>query len=122
MSMSENMATQAANVNQPDKYDLIDDISADLGGADRLSEGQRQLIRRAAMLSAESERMEAASVRGEAFDIDSYGALCDRLGRLFQRIGLRRVPRDATTLRAYIGTPAKSPPEIDEPAYAWDGG
>jgi hypothetical protein len=31
---------------------------------------------------------------GEAeFDMNMYGTLCDRLGRLFQRIGLRRVPR-----------------------------
>lgn len=47
----------------------------DLGGAAHLSEGQRQLVRRAAMLSAESERLEAmAAARGEAeFDIDLYG-------------------------------------------------
>jgi len=36
-------------------------ISADLGGVAMLSEGQRQLIRRAAMLSAECERQEAMS-------------------------------------------------------------
>lgn len=106
--------------------DLIDDISGDLGGAGLLSEGQRQLVRRAAMLSAESERMEAASVRGEAFDIDAYGVLCDRLGRLFQRIGLRRVPRDAMTLDAYVRL-ATPPVEIDRDAAAsdrgdWDGG
>ena len=34
--------------------DLVGDISADLGGASLLSEGQRQLIRRAAMLSADA--------------------------------------------------------------------
>jgi len=74
--------------------DLVEDIAADLGGKDRLSEGQRQLIRRAAMLSAESERMEALAARGEAeFDIDLYGMICDRLGRLFGRLGLERVAR-----------------------------
>jgi hypothetical protein len=74
--------------------DLIDDISSDLGGADRLSEGQRQLVRRAAMLSAECERQEAMSVRGDAeFDCEAYGIMCDRLGRLFGRIGLARVAR-----------------------------
>jgi hypothetical protein len=98
--------------------DLIDDISGDLGGADRLSEGQRQLIRRAAMLSAESERLEAMSIRGEAFDLDAYGVLCDRLGRLLQRIGLHRVPRDVTTLQDYI-KPARPPVEIE--ANDWDG-
>jgi hypothetical protein len=74
--------------------DLVEDIAADLGGKDLLSEGQRQLIRRAAMLSAESERMEALAARGEAeFDIDLYGMICDRLGRLFGRLGLERVAR-----------------------------
>jgi hypothetical protein len=77
--------------------DLYEDISADLGGLDRLSEGQRQLIRRAAMLSAECERLEAMSARGEAeFDIDLYGMLCDRLGRLFGRLGLERKSKDVT--------------------------
>jgi hypothetical protein len=74
--------------------DLVEDIAADLGGKDHLSEAQRQLIRRAAMLSAESERMEALAARGEAeFDIDLYGMICDRLGRLFGRLGLERVAR-----------------------------
>jgi hypothetical protein len=74
--------------------DLYEDISADLGGVAMLSEGQRQLIRRAAMLSAESERMEALAARGEAeFDIDLYGMICDRLGRLFGRLGLERVAK-----------------------------
>jgi hypothetical protein len=56
--------------------DLFEDICGDLGGAAHLSEGQRQLVRRAAMLSAESERLEAMAARGEAaFDIDLYGML-----------------------------------------------
>jgi hypothetical protein len=84
--------------------DLVEDIAADLGGQDHLSEGQRQLIRRAAMLSAESERMEALAARGEAeFDIDLYGMICDRLGRLFGRLGLERKSKDVTPdLRSYL--------------------
>ena len=84
--------------------DLYEDIAVDLGGLDQLSEGQKQLIRRAAMLSAESERMEAQAARGEAeFNIDLYGMICDRLGRLFGRLGLERRPRDMTPdLRTYL--------------------
>ena len=93
--------------------DLVEDIAADLGGKDRLSEGQRQLIRRAAMLSAESERMEALAARGEAeFDIDLYGMICDRLGRLFGRLGLERIARPVNdgsdALALYF---AKPPPK-----------
>jgi hypothetical protein len=92
--------------------DLIEDISADLGGAAHLSEGQRQLVRRAAMLSAESERMEALAARGEAeFDIDLYGMLCDRLGRLFGRLGLERKSRDVTPdLQSYLAAKDKASP------------
>jgi hypothetical protein len=84
--------------------DLVEDIAADLGGKDHLSEGQRQLIRRAAMLSAECERQEALSARGEAeFNCELYGTMCDRLGRLFGRLGLERRSRDITPdLKSYL--------------------
>jgi hypothetical protein len=98
--------------------DLFEDIAADLGGKDHLSEGQRQLIRRAAMISAECERMEAMAARNDRrpdgaiawksespffFDLEIYGALCDRLGRLFGRLGLERRVRDVTpSLSAYL--------------------
>src|ERR1700757_1148772 len=84
--------------------DLYEDICADLGGMDLLSEGQKQLARRAAMLSAEAERLEALAARNERpsrenwkedlankFDVDTYGQLCDRLGRVFRRLGLERI-------------------------------
>ena len=56
------------------------------------------------MLSAESERMEALAARGEAeFDIDLYGMICDRLGRLFGRLGLERKSKDVTPdLKTYL--------------------
>jgi hypothetical protein len=86
--------------------DLFEDICADLGGVDILSEGQKQLARRAAMLSAECERLEALAARDERptrenwkedlankFDVVTYGICCDRLGRLFDRLGLERRAR-----------------------------
>ena len=55
------------------------------------------------MLSAESERMEALAARGEAeFNIELYGMLCDRLGRLFGRLGLEHRPKDTTPTIADI--------------------
>jgi hypothetical protein len=88
--------------------DLYEEIGNDLGRLDKLSEGQKQLIKRAAMLSAECERMEAASVRGEPFSIDGYGMIVDRLGRLFQRIDLERRSRDITpTLQSYLEAKTK---------------
>lgn len=84
--------------------DLFENICSDLGGLDRLSEGQRQLARRAAMLSAESEKLESLAARGEGFDADAYGAICDRLGRLFGRLGLNRIARPVDSLGDYLHT------------------
>jgi hypothetical protein len=77
--------------------DLVEFICVDLGGADRLSEGQKQLVRRAAALSAECERQEALWSRGEAeFDIAAYSTLTNAVRRVFETIGLKRVPRDVS--------------------------
>jgi hypothetical protein len=83
--------------------DVLASIAADLGGVDRLSEGQKQIARRCAMLSVECEIMESAAVAGQPFDLDAYGQLTDRLGRAFQRLGLKRVMHDVTPdLGAYL--------------------
>ena len=44
--------------------DVLASIVTDLGGVERLSEGQRQMARRCAMLSVECEKMESAAVAG----------------------------------------------------------
>jgi hypothetical protein len=73
--------------------DVLEQILADLGGSDILSEGKRQLCRRAATLSIMAESMECDAVGNKPFDIDLYGQLTDRLGRCLQRLGLERVAR-----------------------------
>jgi hypothetical protein len=50
--------------------DLYEDIANDLGGLAVLSEAQKQLIRRVATLSAESERQEAEWAKWPAFRPD----------------------------------------------------
>lgn len=83
--------------------DLYLVIANDLGGVDNLSEGQRQLVRRAAMLGATCEQLEAAAcLEGGTLDCDRYGMLTDRMGRLFQRLGLKRVAKDAMSLQQYL--------------------
>jgi hypothetical protein len=76
--------------------DVLAEIISDLGGAQGLSEGQRQLARRCATLACECERMEGITAAGGTIDIDSYGMMTDRLGRAFGRLGLRRQSRDIT--------------------------
>ena len=82
--------------------DVLAEITSDLGGADFLSEGQRQLIRRAATISIACERMEGEAAAGREIDLEEYGRLTDRLGRAFHRLGLERRPRDVTPSLAQI--------------------
>lgn len=83
--------------------DVLAEIVSDLGGADRLSEGQRQLARRCAMIAVECEKLEGKAVAGEEINLETYGQLTDRLGRAFQRLGLKRVARDVTPdLQSYL--------------------
>ncbi len=67
---------------------------SDLGGPEDLSEGQRQLARRAATIAISCEAMEAKALNGEKIDLDLYGVLSDRLGRTFNRLGLKRTAKD----------------------------
>jgi hypothetical protein len=91
---------------------LIEDITGDLGGASMLSEGQRQLIRRAAMLSAECERQEALWARGEAeFDIGGYGVLTNGLRRVLETLGLSRVAKPVPTLEQYLAAKSREAAE-----------
>lgn len=71
--------------------DILTAILSDIGGPDRVSEGQRQLARRIALLSMQCESMEAKSVGGEEIDLDQFGQMTDRLGRALSRLGVKRV-------------------------------
>jgi hypothetical protein len=75
-----------------------------------LSEGGRQLCRRAACMSMQCELMEAEAVAGREFDADLFGQITDRLGRCLERIGLRRRARDITpSLSSYLQSKAGQP-------------
>ena len=91
--------------------DIVTAITSDLGGADRMTEGQRQLARRVAMhSSSRAKPWRQRSVAGEPIDIDTYGTLSDRIGRAVQRLGLRRVPRNISPspLEGHFSRPATS--------------
>jgi hypothetical protein len=76
--------------------DILGLIVSDLGGPDVLSEGQRQLARRATTLSIACEKLEGELAQGRDVDLETYGQMCDRLGRCFNRLGLKRQAKDIT--------------------------
>ena len=70
-----------------------------MGGEDNASAAERSIIRRAAVLTTELERLEVKfALAGEASagDIDLYARVAANLRRLLESIGLQRRPRDVT--------------------------
>jgi hypothetical protein len=65
--------------------DILAEILSDLGN-EGISEGQRQLARRASLMCLQAEILERECVAGKEIDIDLFGQLSDRIGRAFQRL------------------------------------
>ena len=89
--------------------DLIAAIELDLGGSDRLSTGERQIIQRAAITGAVLEDIETRWLAGEPIDPARYATLGNAQRRLLETIGLRRRARDVT-------------PSVDEYVARLNGG
>lgn len=84
------------------------EIASDLGGPEGLSEAQRALARRAAVLSAVLEDAEARWALGERFDLQAYLAAVNALRRVLATLGLERRMRDAVpALHDYLASKAK---------------
>lgn len=91
--------------------DVLAEIVSDLGGAEGLSEGQRQLARRCAMMAVECEKVEAMAVAGKPIDLEAFGKMTDRIGRAFQRLGIKRTLREMnlTPLADHFKRPPAKP-------------
>lgn len=71
----------------------------DLGGNGSVSAAERSIVRRAATLTVELERMEGAfALAGEASAeaLDLYSRVAGNLRRLLESVGISRRPRDIT--------------------------
>jgi hypothetical protein len=99
--------------------DLLNAHENDAGGYDSLSEGQRAIIRRAAMLEIQCELLEskfAASDDGAASkaDLDLYQRTANSLRRLLESLNLHRgrLQRDVTPrLSDYLASIENEPEE-----------
>ena len=88
--------------------DIYSQVVEDRGGADHLSEGERQLARRCATLAIEAEIMEDTRAGGGELDLEAYIALTNAIGRALGRLGLKRAPRNVTpALRDYLDGQAR---------------
>lgn len=97
--------------------DLIGDITSDLGGPDNISEAERVLVRRAAMMTLQAELMEQRFSQNEdgaasSQQIECYGRTTNTLRRTLEALGLERraktiVPKLSEYLEARTVVPTE---------------
>ncbi|WP_244571324.1 hypothetical protein [Mesorhizobium carmichaelinearum] len=84
-------------------FELRDSIASDLGGADRLSAMQKEIVDGAALLGAMIKDLGANYLSGDPVDLAEFMALTNAQRRLLADIGLERRQRDVTpTLDSYL--------------------
>jgi hypothetical protein len=76
--------------------DLCLSFADDLGGAAGLTESQRALVRQAAALTVQSEKLQGAMIRGEAIDDEQMTRVANSLARTLSRLGRKRAARKLT--------------------------
>jgi hypothetical protein len=95
--------------------DLIGLHVADKGGDENVSEAERAIIRRAAVLITECEILEGKFALTEGAserDLDLYQRTANSLRRLLEAIGLQRRSRDVTpTIDGYLNAKPRQAPE-----------
>ncbi len=70
--------------------DLCMSFADDCGGAASLTEAQRSLVRRCAMLTVASEKHQAAMIRGEDVNVEQQTRVANSLSRSLSRLGIRK--------------------------------
>ena len=82
------------------------DFCEDLGGADRLSRAQIEIIRRCAAMAVIAAQFDERLCNGETLDVEevnAYLALSNAQGRALAKLGFKRRSKDVTpTIADYI--------------------
>ncbi len=81
--------------------DLVIEHEQDLGGSDYVSTSERRVVRRAAMLTFQLERLDARFMRkkdgtASLTDFETYQRGTNTLRRTLETLGLQRRQRDVT--------------------------
>jgi hypothetical protein len=85
--------------------EIIDRVERDLGGTNQLSEAQRQLVRHAALTATMLEHLGSRWLSGEPIDPTMFATLTNSARRLFEAVGLARVPREvAPPVAQYVAS------------------
>jgi hypothetical protein len=87
--------------------DIVAQLAADQGGADRLSEARLQLLRRFAAAAVLAEELEGKLARGQTIDLAEHALLSSTLVRIAQRIGIDRRAKTIPSLNEYLASKQK---------------
>ncbi len=74
--------------------DLAIAFADEAGGAANLSEAEQALVRQAAALTMQAEKLQGAAVRGEDVDLEQMTRLSNSATRALTRLGVKRPVRD----------------------------
>jgi hypothetical protein len=100
--------------------DLIADHVSDLGGIEAMSQSEKILARRCAMIALQCELMEArwSASNGEASErqLATYQTSVNTLRKTLEALGLSRRPRDVTGFDKLIEQVKRSHPDEKVPA------
>jgi hypothetical protein len=85
--------------------DLAISLADDLGGAGSLTEAQSALVRQAAAMIVQSEKLQGEVLRGEVVNSEQLVRLANAATRILSRLGLKRTARDTTpSLAEYLAS------------------
>ena len=70
--------------------DVAMSLADDLGGAAGLTEAQRALVRQAAAMIVQSEKLQGAMLRGEEVSDEQMTRVANSLARTLSRLGIRK--------------------------------
>jgi hypothetical protein len=91
--------------------DLCMSLADDLGGAASLTEAQRALVRQAAAMIVQSEKLQGEVLRGEIVDCEQLTRLANAATRILTRLGIKRERRDPTpSLADYLAATSEAQP------------
>jgi hypothetical protein len=85
--------------------DLCFSFADDCGGAAGLTEVQRALVRQAAALTVQSEKLQGAMIRGEAVDDEQMTRVANALSRTLSRLQRKRSAPKLSPLVAHFSRP-----------------
>lgn len=85
--------------------EVIAEHVTDRGGYDSMSAAEKSLIRRVAVLTIELEKLETRFAEDPSVGertLDLYSRTAGNLGRLLERLGIKRKERPPKTLEGYL--------------------